>query len=112
MNICFSDAAINLDIGRKLPTKIVPDGIDDPVTKAIEKYKCHPSIIKIHEQGFMLTAYNFLPISLLDVKNQIRYLARNLDTSKVYQISPKILKLNDTCPIVLSSEINRCMYTQ
>ena len=25
--------------------------------KAIEKYECHPSIIKIEEQGFLLTTF-------------------------------------------------------
>ena len=106
----FRDAAINLDIDRELHTEIVPDGINDPVTKAIEKYKCHPSIIKIEEQGFMLITFNFLPISILDMHNEIC----NLDTSKAYQkdnIPPKLLKdNNDICSIVLSSDINRCIH--
>ena len=80
MNNFFRDAAINLDIDRELHTGIVPDGINDPVTKAIEKYKCHPNIIKIEEQGFMLITFNFLPISILDMHNEIC----NLDTSKAY----------------------------
>ena len=54
VNNFFSDAAINLDIDRELHTEIVPDGINDPVTKAIVKYKCHPSIIKIEEQVLCL----------------------------------------------------------
>ena len=90
----FSDAAINLDIDRELNTEIVPDGINDPGTKASEKYKCHPSIIKIEEQGFMLITFNFLPISILDMHNEIC----NLDTSKAYQkdnIPPKLLKDNN-----------------
>ena len=94
MNNFFSDAAINLDIDRELNTEIVPDGINDPGTKASEKYKCHPSIIKIEEQGFMLITFNFLPISILDMHNEIC----NLDTSKAYQkdnIPPKLLKDND-----------------
>ena len=110
MNNVSSDAAINLDIDRELHTEIVPDGINDPVTKAIEKYKCHPSIIKIEEQGFMLITFNFLPISILDMHNEIC----NLDTSKAYQkdnIPPKLLKdNNDICSIVLSSDINRCIH--
>ena len=36
MNNVFSDAAINLDIDRKLHTEIVPDAINDPATKVIE----------------------------------------------------------------------------
>ena len=94
MNNFFSDAAINLDIDRELNTEIVPDGINDPGTKASGKYKCHPSIIKIEEQGFMVITFNFLPISILDMHNEIC----NLDTSKAYQkdnIPPKLLKDNN-----------------
>ena len=58
MNNFFSDAAINLDIDRTLNTKNI-FGINDPVIKAIEKYKCHPSIIKILEQSFMQGTFHF-----------------------------------------------------
>ena len=84
--------------------------ISDSSKCALEKYKCHPSIIKIQEQDFMLTTFNFLPISILDMHYEIC----NLDTSKAYQkdnISPKLLKdNNDICSIVLSSDINRCIH--
>ena len=52
MNHFFSDVATNLNIDRTLHTENIPD-INDPVIRAIEKYKCHPSIIKIFEQGFI-----------------------------------------------------------
>ena len=58
----------------------------------------------------MLITFNFLPISILDMHNEIC----NLDTSKAYQkdnIPPKLLKdNNDICSIVLSSDINRCIH--
>ena len=108
MNNFFSDAAINLDIDRTLNTKNI-FGINDPVIKAIEKYKCHPSVIKILEQSFMQGTFHFLPISVLDMQKQIG----NLDSSKAYQkdnIPPKILKENgDICSLVLAFDINRCL---
>ena len=75
--------------------------ISDPVMKVIEKYKGHPSITKILEQGFKFDNFNFLPISISDMEKQIG----NLDSSKAYQkdnIPSKALKDNrDICSIVL-----------
>ena len=88
----------------ELNTEIVPGGINDPGPKASEKYKCHPSIIKIEEQGFKLITFNFLPISILGMHNEIC----NLDTSKAYQkdnIPHKLLKDNNDmfhCVILLT----------
>ena len=108
MNNFFSNAAINLDIDRKLHTKNVT-GITDPAMEAIEKYKYHPSIIKIQEQGFIQATFNFNPISILDMQKEIC----NLDSSKAYQkenIPTKVLKENaDVVSIVLSSDITRCL---
>ena len=111
MNNFFSNAAINLDIDRKLHTDNVT-GIPDPAMQAIEKYKYHPSIIEIPEQGFIQPTYNFSHISILDMQKEIC----NLDSSKAYQnenIPPKVLKENaDVVSIVLSSDINRCLYNE
>ena len=87
MNNFFSDAALNLDIDRELYTENV-FSISDPVMKAIEKYKGHPSITKILEHGFKLDNFNFLPVSISDMEKQIG----NLDSSKAHQkdnIPPK-----------------------
>ena len=40
MNNFFSDAVLNLDIDRDLHTKNIPY-INEPVAKAIQKYKNH-----------------------------------------------------------------------
>ena len=111
MNNFFINAAINLDIDRKLHTENATD-ITDPAMQAIEKYKYHPSIIKIQEQGFIQATFNFSPISILDMQKEIC----NLDSSKAYKkenILPKVLQENaDVVSIVLSSEINRCLYNE
>ena len=60
----------------------------------------------------MPTTFNFLPICLLDVQNQIP----NLDTSKAYQKDnkpPKLLKdNNDIYSTSLSSVINRSIHNE
>ena len=52
MNNFFSDAAINLEVDRDLHTDVTE--ASDPVTMTIEKYKYHPSIIKLNLQKFQL----------------------------------------------------------
>ena len=48
MNNFFNDAVLNLDIDRDLHTENIPY-INEPVAKAIQKYKNHPSILKLNE---------------------------------------------------------------
>ena len=106
LNNFFIDAAIYLDIARKRHTESVT-GITDPVEQAIEKYKCHPSIIKIQAlyrlytgiiqalyrlytgiiqalyrlyTGFIQATFNFCPISIPDMQKEIC----NLHSSKAY----------------------------
>ena len=111
MNYFFSNAAINLDIDRKLHTENVT-GITDPAMQSVKKHKYHPSIIKTQEQGFIQATFNFSPISILDMQKEIC----NLDSSKAYQIEnipPKVLKENaHVVSIVLYSDINIRLYNE
>ena len=66
---------------------------NDPVELAIKKYKNHPSIIRIHQEGYSNNKFSFTPISQQDIHDIIN----NIDSSKAYQkenIPPKILKDN------------------
>ena len=107
MNNFFSDAAINLGVDRELHT-LVSDA-SDPVTKAIEKYKYHPSIVRLNEEHFPVANFDFYEISELNILKVIE----DLDSSKSYQkgnIPPKILKDNkDICAMVLTTDISRCV---
>ena len=47
LNNFFADAIINLNIPQYEDPTSNTDGIDDPVLRAIEKYKNHPSITLI-----------------------------------------------------------------
>ena len=61
MNNFFSDAALNLDVDRDLYTEV--SNAFDPVTIAIDKYKHHPSIVKLNEENFPKSNFNFQYIS-------------------------------------------------
>ena len=107
MNNFFSDAAINLDVDRVLHTNV--SNAFDAVTIAIEKYKYHPSIVKLNQENFSQPNFDFQYIS----ESNMLEVIQGLDTSKSYQkdnIPPKILKDNkDICSIVLTSDVKRCI---
>ena len=105
MNNFFSDAFSKFDIDRNLHTNDA-FGFTEPATIAIEKYKNHPSILKLNDNGFIHAKFSFLPIS----EKNIQKVIKNMDSSKAYQknnIPSKILKQNDDiCSLVLSSDMN------
>ena len=106
MNNFFSDAAHNLSIDRDI-FRGVSDAFD-PVTRMIEIYKDHPSIIKIR-QNVYYSSFDFNNITSSLVANIIQ----DMDSSKASQkhnIPIKILKdNNDICTLVLTADINRCI---
>ena len=107
-NRYFISAIESLEIDRTLYTNNkVYDS--DPVELAIKKYKNHPSIIKIHQEGHLNNNFSFTPISQQDIHDIIN----NIDSSKAYQkenIPPKILKDNvDICAMTLTSDVNNCL---
>ena len=107
MNNFSSDAALNLDVDRDLYTEV--SNAFDPITIAIDKYTDHPSIVKLNEENFPRSNFNFQYIS----ESSILKVIEDLDTSKSYQkdnIPPKILKENkDICCIILTTDISRCI---
>ena len=107
MNNFFTDPVLNLEINRVLHTDVFNSA--DPITSAIQKYKNHPSILKLDEiqfQTYFRGRYD-KPISEEDMTNMIQ----SIDTSEAFQkddIPPKSLKANvDICSIVLTSDVNR-----
>ena len=68
------------------------NGIDDPVLKAIEKYKKHPSILVIKKIS-KNNIFSFQKVSYEDIIKEIQ----NLDASKACQdtdVPTKIIKNN------------------
>ena len=45
--------------------------IDDPVKKSIEKYKNHPSILKLNAEDFKLAIFEFTHISVSTTREVI-----------------------------------------
>ena len=83
----------------------------DPVTRAIEKYKNHPSILKLNNEMTNST-FDFQFVSGLHMSK----LLQDIASSKAFQkgdIPPIILKANeDTCSMVLTSDVNRCIVNE
>ena len=83
---------------------------DDPVENAINKFKNHPSILRIFQEGYPENSFSFEFIS----ESSIHSIIINIDSSKAYQndnIPPQILKDNvDICKMALSSDVNKCIY--
>ena len=108
-NNFFADAVLSLDIDRNL--NVNDSAIDDnPVEKAIDMFKNHPSIIKINQAGFLKDKFSFLHVS----DDIVVKVINTIDSSKAYQkdnIPPNILKQNnEISALVLTYDINRCIY--
>ena len=108
-NNFFSDAVEDLDIDRALHIDDMVNS-DDPVENAINKFKNHPSILRIFQEGYPEYSFSFEFIS----ESRIHSIIINIDSSKAYQndnIPPQILKDNvDICKMALSSDVNKCIY--
>ena len=107
-NNFFIDSIKNLDIDRTLYTDTSINS-NDPVEKSIEKFKNHPSIIRILQEGYSDNNFSFDLISDLDIQNVIN----KIDSSKAYQkgnIPPQIIKINaDICSMTLVYDLNKCI---
>ena len=89
MNNFFSDVAINLEVDRNIHTEAI--NTSDPVTIAIEKYNNHPSIIKLNQQNFPKSNFDFQNIT----ESSMLKVSEDLDSPRSYQkdnIPTKILK--------------------
>ena len=94
LNNFFADAIINLNIPQyEDPTSNNINGIDDPVLRAIEKYKNHPSIKLIKTNSENNASFRFQEIQTIEIEKELK----NLDCPKASQdsdIPTKIIKDN------------------
>ena len=97
MNDFFSNAVKNLNIEAyehfSFDEYFLSENIlnDDPILKAIRKYKGHPSILKITEAVSEKECFSFHPIDLLSVIKEITNLKES-KASPIESIPAKILK--------------------
>ena len=90
LNNCFHKAVKDLEIKENQYLLSSTSGIDDPVDIAVEKSKCHPSILAI-KKYVTSTVFHFKTVSQIYIKNEIS----NLDCTKngtVHSIPTKRLK--------------------
>ena len=110
-NDFFRNAVINLNVDIDPGLLVNVDHIDDPILKAIEKYKNHPSIIKIKEvrEIPMLFEFNFLTM------HEVALEIRNINSSKsnpIDSIPAKMIKENSSffCTL-LYNNFKNCIST-
>ena len=107
MNNFFSDSVRELGIDRVMHTDVT--NTIDPVTRSVEKYKNHPSIIKLNSEHVTNLSFEFEPIS----ESSTIKVILDMDSSKTYtkdNIPPKLLKANgDICSIIITPDLNRCI---
>ena len=92
LNYFFSNVVSSLNVPSYKDPSVNPDQFEDPVLKANEKYKNHPSIKAIKERNIN-KVFKFQSISRSDIKKEIF----SLDSSKASQesdIPTKIIKQN------------------
>ena len=92
LNDFLSNVVSNLNTPPYKDPSVSPDQFEDPVLKANEKYKYHPSIKAIKEKN-LNTSFTFQTISRSDIKKEIL----RLNNSKAIQESDmptKIIKQN------------------
>ena len=108
-NTYFSDAVKSLNINIKPEFIQQTDSINDPIYKAIEKYKKHPSILKIIEANLKNPAFDFNHTT----KQEIKDIIENINTSKanpVFSIPSKIIKTNsEFFADLLYNNFNNCI---
>ena len=74
MKIFFKDAVLTLGIKENsyITNHNIPY-ITDPIEKAIEKYKFHPSILLIKEKTkCKANSFDFVPVTVNDVEKEIK----------------------------------------
>ena len=83
MNNFFKNAVLTLDIKENsyITNHNIPYSTD-PIEKAIEKYKFHPSILLINEKTkCKANSFDFVPVTVNDVEKSIKELNPNKTTT-------------------------------
>lgn len=110
MNEFFANIVPNLNIAQYEPVDSFSSNITDPVLKAVEKYKNHPSIVAIKTRRENINfSFSFQKIE----RSEILQIISELDPKKAIQsndIPTKVIKEN--CEIFadfLLSSLNKCL---
>ena len=109
LNNFFADVIINLNIPQYEDPTSNTNGIDDPVSRAIEKYKNYPSIKHIKTNNENNVSFRFQQIQAIEAEKELN----KLDCSKALQdldILTELIKDNiDIFVPVLLTEFNESL---
>ena len=92
LNRIFSNAVKSLNIAENTCiTNRVSDNLKDPVARAIEKFKTHPSVLIIKDKVSQGNKFSFTEVSLSEIENKIKNL--NVKKATTHKNIPlKVLK--------------------
>ena len=92
LNLFFSNAVKSLSIAENIYiTNKVPDEVVDPVDRAVEKFKTHPSVLIIKNKILQENRLSFTEVSKSEIEKELK----NLNVKKATthnSIPPKVLK--------------------
>ena len=113
MNNFFKNAVSELDM--KENSYIINQNVSyitDPIEKAIEKYKFHPSILLIKEKTKCSNAsFDFSPVTVNDVEKEIKKLNSNKATTFNTIPSKMLLKTSEISAKILHKFFNETVET-
>ena len=102
----FIESVQNLEIDREMYVNKITIS-DDPIGFIIEKFKDHPSILRISQKQFPPNSFSFVCVSEEDVRVTIK----RLNSEKAYQVNnipPRILKENaENCAAAIQNDRNK-----
>ena len=92
LNRFFSNIVKSLNIAESTCiTHRISDNLKDPVARAIEKFKTHPSVLIIKEKIFQGNKFPFTEVSQSEIEKEIKNVnVKKATTHK--NILPKVLK--------------------
>ena len=106
-NSFFSNILKGLKIPQYSNFDPIAQNIEDPILKAIVKYKSHPNILTIQAKYKGKNKFSFIEVTTQDIEKEIFDLETKKETSQISYIPTKIIKENvDVFADVLCTSIN------
>ena len=110
-NEYFANITNELGLNEKKANLSLSENIEDPIEKAVHKYKNHPSIKKIKQQWSPQTLFEFRKVTTEDVATQLRKL-KSKKSSPIDSIPARVLQEHlDIFAPLLQNSFNFCIET-
>ena len=110
-NEYFANITDELGLNEKIANLSLSENIEDPIEKAVHKYKNHPSIKNIKQQWSPQTLFEFRKVTTEDVATQLRKL-KSKKSSPIDSIPSRVLQEHlDIFAPLLQNSFNFCIET-